>query len=79
MNKQGLEPGEREEARGEWLCAGWLCAELAANEGFSLFNFEINGCIDLQLSQLMEQHQKGYLNLTAIVWHSESQKKSVHK
>lgn len=32
------------------LCIGWLCAELAANEGFSLFNFEINGCIDLQLS-----------------------------
>lgn len=33
-----------------WFCIGWLCAELAANEGFSLFNFEINGCIDLQLS-----------------------------
>lgn len=40
---------EKEE-RLVWFSIDWLCADLAANEGFSLFNFEINGCIDLQLS-----------------------------
>lgn len=62
-----------------WLCRDCLSAELAANEGFSPFNFELSGCIDLQLSQLMEQHQQGYLNLPAIVWHWESHHKSAHK
>jgi len=52
MNKEELELGDGEEASRVLvqLCLGWLCAELAANEGFSLFNFEINGSIDWQLS-----------------------------
>lgn len=56
MNEEGW--GLQKEERLVWFSIDWLCADLAANEGFSLFNFEINGCIDLQLSQLMEQQPK---------------------
>lgn len=48
MNEEGW--SWEKEKRLVWFSTGCLCADLAANEGFSLFNFEINGCIDLQLS-----------------------------
>lgn len=48
MNEEGW--SLEKEKRLVWFSIDWLCADLAANEGFSLFNFEINGRIDLQLS-----------------------------